>query len=115
MVPAAGHKGSALALLVDIMSGAVAGSNFSHEAPSFVGPEGGAPDVGQVVVAIDPSVTTPHYLDRLEHEFTALAEEPGVRLPGDRRHHDRTVAEASGVVVPHDLMSLLTSYTEPVR
>jgi len=113
MVPAAGHKGSALALLVDIMSGGVAGSNFSHEAPSFGGTVGGPPDVGQVVIAIDPSVTTPHYLDRLEHEFTALAAEPGVRLPGDRRLHERAAAEANGVAVPADLMALLTSYTEP--
>ena len=30
MVPAAEHKGSALALLVDVMSGGVAGSNFSY-------------------------------------------------------------------------------------
>lgn len=113
MVPAAGHKGSALALLVDIMSGGVAGSNFSHEAPSFGGTVGGPPDVGQVVIAIDPSVGTgPGYLDRLEYEFTALAAEPGVRLPGDRRIHDRAAAEAHGVTVPADLMALLTSYAE---
>lgn len=113
MVPAAGHKGSALALLVDIMSGGVAGSNFSHEAASFGGTVGGPPDVGQVVIAIDPAVGTgPGYLDRLEHEFAALAAEPGVRLPGDRRHHDRAAAEANGVVVPSDLLSVLRSYAE---
>lgn len=113
MVPAAGHKGSALALLVDIMSGGVAGSNFSHEAPSFGGTAGGPPDVGQVVIAIDPGVGTgAGYLDRLEHEFTALAAEPGVRLPGDRRLADRAAAEAHGVTVPADLMALLTSYSD---
>ena len=37
MVPAADHKGSALALLVDVMSGGVAGSNFSFEASGFGG------------------------------------------------------------------------------
>lgn len=113
MVPAAGHKGSALALLVDIMSGGVAGSNFSHEAPSFGGTVGGPPDVGQVIIAIDPAVGTgPGYLDRLEYEFSALAAEPGVRLPGDRRLHDRASAEANGVVVPGDLMTLLTAYAD---
>jgi (2R)-3-sulfolactate dehydrogenase (NADP+) len=110
MAPAAGHKGSALALLVDIMSGGVAASNFSHEAPSFVGPEGGEPDVGQVVIAIDPSTATPDFLGRLEHEFTALAAEPGVRLPGDRRHADRARAAEHGVEVPDDLMALLEDY-----
>jgi (2R)-3-sulfolactate dehydrogenase (NADP+) len=115
MAPAAGHKGSALALLVDVMSGGVAASHFSHEASGFGGDQGGPPDVGQVVLAIDPSVGTDHFLDRLEAEFTALASEPGVRLPGDRRIDCRTaadvpLAEGGGVEVPDDLADLLDSY-----
>ena len=56
MMPAADHKGSALALLVDVMSGG-GGSNFSFEATSFGDTVGGPPDVGQVVLAIDPTAT----------------------------------------------------------
>lgn len=113
MAPSGGHKGSALALLVDVMAGGVAGSKFSHEAGSFGGTEGGPPDVGQVVLAIDPSATMgPAFLERLEHEFSSLAAEPGVRLPGDRRLHDRARAEQLGVEVPDDLMALLTDYAE---
>ena len=55
MAPSGGHKGSALALLVDVMSGGVAASNFSHEAQPMGGVAGSEPDVGQVVIAIDPS------------------------------------------------------------
>jgi (2R)-3-sulfolactate dehydrogenase (NADP+) len=111
MAPSAGHKGSALALLVDVMSGGVAGSLFSHEAGSFGGTAGGPPDVGQVVIAIDPGATMgPAFVERLEHEFTTLAAEPGVRLPGDRRHADRAHAEVHGVEVPDDLMAVLTEY-----
>jgi (2R)-3-sulfolactate dehydrogenase (NADP+) len=113
MAPAAGHKGSALALLVDVMSGGVAGSNFSHEAGSFGGTTGGPPDVGQVVLALDPAATMgPSFVDRLEHEFTALAAEPGVRLPGDRRLTERSRAAIDGVDVPDDLLLLLRSYAE---
>lgn len=116
MAPSGGHKGSALALLVDIMSGGVAGSNFSHEASGFGGTAGGPPDVGQVIVAIDPSATMgPHFIDRLEHEFTAMAAEPGVRLPGDRRLHSRIDTAANGVLVPADLMAIVTSYSENGR
>lgn len=111
MAPAAGHKGSALALLVDVMSGGVAGSNFSHEAGSFGGTDGLAPDVGQVIIAIDPVVTMGDgFLDRLEQEFTALAAEPGVRLPGDRRLLERAAAERDGVEVPDDLDVVLQAY-----
>lgn len=113
MAPAAGHKGSALALLVDVMAGGVAGSNFSFEASGFGGNEGGPPDVGQVVIAIDATASMGSgYLDRLEVEFTALTAEPGVRLPGDRRLASRAHAEIHGVEVPDDLMAVLTSYAE---
>lgn len=111
MAPAAGHKGSALALLVDIMSGAVAASNFSHEAGSFGGTADGPPDVGQVVLAIDPTATTGDgFVDRLETEFAALAAEPGVRLPGDRRIDERNRAQFAGVEVPDELMATLNGY-----
>ncbi len=111
MAPSGGHKGSALALLVDVMAGGVAGSNFSHEASSFGGTVGGPPDVGQVVLAIDPTATMGEaFLDRLEHEFSALAAEPGARLPGDRRLADRAAAERDGVSVPADLLALLHEY-----
>ncbi|MBI4883124.1 MAG: Ldh family oxidoreductase [Actinobacteria bacterium] len=119
MAPAGGHKGSALALLVDVMAGAVAASNFSHEAGSFSGTTDGPPDVGQVVLAIDPTSTTGNgFIDRLETEFAALAAEPGVRLPGDRRIDERSRAQLIGVDVSDELMATLTAYAEhgsPVR
>ena len=111
MVPAAGHKGSALALLVDVMSGGVAGSNFSFEASGFGGTVGGPPDVGQVVLAIDPTATMGDgFVDRIEHELQALSAEPGARLPGDRRLQHRRRAVSDGVEVPDDLMAMLSEY-----
>ncbi|MBI4933954.1 MAG: Ldh family oxidoreductase [Actinobacteria bacterium] len=113
MAPAGGHKGSALALLVDVMSGGVAGSNFSHEAGAFGGTADGPPDVGQVVLAIDSSATMgPSYVDRLEHEFAALVAEPGVRLPGDRRLASRAETAHQGVDVPDELLAVLEEYAE---
>jgi len=113
MAPAGGHKGSALALLVDVMSGGVAGSHFSFEASSFGGNAGGPPDVGQVIIAIDPSATMGDgFIDRLETEFRALAAQEGARLPGDRRHADRAHTSVHGVEVPAELMDVLTSYAE---
>jgi (2R)-3-sulfolactate dehydrogenase (NADP+) len=112
--PAAGHQGSALALLVDVMSGGVAGSNFSHEASGFGGNEGGPPDVGQVVLAIDPSATMgAGFVGRIEADLLAMVSEPGVRLPGDNRLASRAHTAVHGVEVPDDLMALLTSYVAP--
>ena len=111
MVPAADHKGSAWALLVDVMSGGVAGSNFSFEASGFGGTVGGPPDVGQVVLAIDPTATMGDgFVDRIEVVLQALSAEPGARLPGDRRLEHRRSAATAGVVVPDDLMAVLEAY-----
>jgi (2R)-3-sulfolactate dehydrogenase (NADP+) len=111
MLPAAAHKGSALALLVDVMSGGVAGSNFSFEASSFSGTEGGPPDVGQVVLAIDPSASMGDgFVSRLEVEFRALTAEPGARLPGEQRLAHRAAALQYGVAVPEELMATLDEY-----
>jgi (2R)-3-sulfolactate dehydrogenase (NADP+) len=113
MAPAAGHKGSALALLVDVLCGGVTGSRFSHEAGSFGGTDDQPTDVGQLVVAIDASSTAgPEFVGRLEHEFSALSAEPGARLPGQRRLTERRRAAEHGVDVPDELMTLLTAYAE---
>jgi (2R)-3-sulfolactate dehydrogenase (NADP+) len=111
MAPAAGHKGSALALLVDIMGGGVTGSSFSFEASGFADNVGGPPDVGQVILAIDPVATTGNgFVSRLEIELAAMTTQPGVRLPGDRRLANRESAKRDGVDVPGDLMASLESY-----
>ena len=51
-------------------------------------------------------------LDRFEHEFAALAAEPGVRLPGDRRLASRAVTTNEGVEVDEELFATLTAYAE---
>jgi (2R)-3-sulfolactate dehydrogenase (NADP+) len=116
MAPAGGHKGSALALLVDIMGGGVTGSSFSFEASGFGSNEGGPPDVGQVILAIDPTATTGDgFVGRLEIELAAMTAQPGVRLPGDRRLANRQDAEDNGVLVPAELMALLEQWADRKR
>lgn len=113
MAPAAGHKGSALALLVDLLAAGVTGSQFSFEASGFGGNEGGPPDVGQLLLAIDASATAGDaFVARVEVELAALTEQDGVRLPGDRRLAHRARAAADGVVVPAALIAVLTAYLD---
>ena len=52
------------------------------------------------------------YIDRLEEELAALASEPGVRSPGDRRIDERSRAQLAGIDVPDELMATLTAYAE---
>jgi (2R)-3-sulfolactate dehydrogenase (NADP+) len=108
IAPAGGHKGSALALLVDVMAAGLTGSSFSHEASSFGDNVGGPVNVGQLIIAIDP--VDPNFCARVEADLAAMTGEDGVRLPGSQRTQHRLIAERDGVVVPDELLELLQSY-----
>ena len=82
-----------------------------HQGILFVG---GEPKVGQFFIAIDPGSFAPGgdaaYADRLETMLSALASEPGVRLPGVRRHDFKRNAEEQGVEVPQELIDKLEAF-----
>ena len=102
LAPAGGYKGMLLGLLVDVLAGVLGGPNCSFQAPVFKNNTGG-----------EPSVTPggdSAYDSRVETMLAALAAEPGVRLPGARRHEFRARAAASGVEVPLTLIEKLEGF-----
>jgi (2R)-3-sulfolactate dehydrogenase (NADP+) len=114
LAPAGGYKGMLLGLLVDLLGGVLSGPNCSFEAPVFKNNTGGEPRVGQFFIAISPGTFTPGgdvaYAERLETMLGALAAEPGVRLPGERRHAFRLRVETEGVKVPRELIDKLEAF-----
>jgi (2R)-3-sulfolactate dehydrogenase (NADP+) len=114
LAPAGGTKGMLLGLLVDLLAGVLSGPNCSFQAPVFKNNSGGEPKVGQFFVAIAPGSFTPGgdviYSDRLETMLSALANEPGVRLPGQRRHQFKQQAEQVGVEVAVELLDKLEAF-----
>lgn len=114
LAPAGGYKGMLLGLLVDLLAGVLSGPNCSFEAPPFKNNSGGEPKVGQFFIAISPAAFTPGgdaaYARRLETMLGALAAEPGVRLPGERRHAFRLKVETDGVRVPQELIDRLEAF-----
>jgi (2R)-3-sulfolactate dehydrogenase (NADP+) len=111
LAPAGGYKGMLLGLLVDVLAGVLSGPNCSFQAPVFKNNTGGEPKVGQFFIAVSPGDITPGgssaYNERIETMLNALAAEPGVRLPGERRHECRARAAASGIEVPQQLIDKL--------
>lgn len=105
IAPAGGHKGSALALMVEVLAAGLTGAHFSHEASSLGDDLGGPPRLGQTLIAIDPGQAD--FAARLDGLLAAMAGQPGVRIPGDRRHAHRRRAEVEGVAVDDDLLSQL--------
>lgn len=114
LAPAGGYKGMLLGLLVDVLAGVLSGPNCSFQAPVFKNNTGGEPRVGQFFIAISPAQFASNGSDvfapRLETMLSALASEPGVRLPGIRRHQCRQEAEQDGVIVPLELIDRLEAF-----
>jgi len=114
LAPAGGYKGMLLGLLVDLLAGVLSGPNCSYQAPVFKNNSGGEPRVGQFFIAISPGNITPGgdpaYNARIESMLDALAGEPGVRLPGARRHEFRASAASRGVEVPLSLLEKLEGF-----
>lgn len=111
LVPAGGHKGAGLALMVDILAGGLTGSHFSFEASSFGDCEGGPPRTGQLMIAINPAMLGgANFMGRMEVLLTAmLASGDEIRLPGARRLAAR-LAHQAHIEVSNETISLIEAY-----
>ena len=102
MLPMGDAKGSALALIVEILAASVTGANYSYEATSFFEAEGAPPGVGQFILALDPGVSVFH--KRLEALIGEIEGQDGARLPGSGRIGARDTARAQGLPIPAHLL-----------
>jgi (2R)-3-sulfolactate dehydrogenase (NADP+) len=104
LLPIGGAKGGALALMIEIMAAALTGSAYGWEASSFFDDKGGAPNMGHVLIALDPlRLSAGGYDERMTTLLAAIAAEPGARLPGTRRLANRRRAAVEGVAIPATL------------
>ena len=103
-LPVGGPKGFGLGLIVDLMGGALTGSNCSYEASMFSTNDGGPPNVGQTIIAFNPEFYSDGYLEHLETMFASLTDDNEVRIPGERRQQLRAKHERDGVEVPQALL-----------
>lgn len=106
MLPLGDAKGTALALMVELLSAGLTGANFAGDAPSFLDAKGGPPGTGQLLIAFDPAAFGG--AGAVAH-FGALAkaieDQPGARLPGARRLKAREKAEKEGLAVTDKLLA----------
>lgn len=111
-LPMGGPKGFGLGLMVDVLAGVLTGSNCSYEASMFANTDGGPPNVGQTIIAIDPNFLDGNFTTHLESMFAALTEGNEVRIPGERRAQLRAKHEANGVDVPQSLIDQITELAQ---
>ena len=102
--PIGGPKGAALALMVEILCGALAGGRYGWNASSFLDDRGGSPAVGQMLLVFDTNAFGGGgFSARMQELVSAIESDPGVRIPGDRRLAARERARTQGISLSPEL------------
>ncbi|MGB1311323.1 MAG: Ldh family oxidoreductase [Leucothrix sp.] len=106
-LPFGGYKGSSIALMVELLAGALIGDVFSFEATANDIRDGGPPKRGEFMMAIDPKRCVqgggPSQLAHAETLFGEILSQEGTRLPSDRRYRMRQSTPVDGITIPKSL------------
>ena len=100
MVPLGDAKGTALALMVEVLAAGLVGARYAAEASSFLDAAGAPPRPGQFLIAGDPTALAPPAPERFAVLAAAIEAQDGARLPGSRRLALRARAAEAGLSVP---------------
>jgi len=114
-LPFGGHKGSSIALMIELLAGALIGDLFSYESSEKDTLNVGAPFGGEFVIAINPSHTlidgnADTAKSRAEDLFKRILEQDGTRLPSSRRYEARKRTQSEGVNIPVALHEQLVDF-----
>ena len=90
LLPFGGHKGSVIALMIELLSGPLVGETFSYESKARDNGDGGPVQGGQFILAMSPKIMsgkdTSEQTENFLKKYNSI---DGTRLPGDRRHKNR--------------------------
>ena len=99
MLPMGGAKGTALALMVEILAAILPNANPSRSVSSFFTADGPPSGSGQFLLVLAPS-DIDAFASRLEPVLTFINDLEGARLPGERRASSILTAREKGLSVP---------------
>ena len=105
MVPAGEAKGTALALMVELLAAGLTGANFAAEASSYLDAKGPPPGTGQLLIAFDPVGFGGDAISRFAVLVSSVEEQAGARLPGTRRIAARRKGAAEGLTIADALLA----------
>jgi delta1-piperideine-2-carboxylate reductase len=100
-----GYKGASLAMMVELLAGAMIGDFLSIESAQDDDGRGGPPKGGELIMALDPAKfgDPDGFLAHGEKLFEAILAQEGTRLPGARRFENRQKTAATGIDIPQSL------------
>jgi delta1-piperideine-2-carboxylate reductase len=103
-----GYKGSSIALMVELMAGALTGGqlSFENDFGDCVGAQ--TPKAGQLLIVIDPARGGHSiFAERVASLRDRLIDAGQERLPGERRYKNRANAERLGIPIPEEKLLYL--------
>ena len=114
-LPFGGYKGASIALMIELLAGALVGDLFSFEASAIDPGDGGPPRGGELVLAIDPAKCSVggNPVRHAESLFARVLEQEGARLPSDRRYAARLRTSTDGIAIPRTLHDTIASLRRP--
>ena len=85
-----GYKGSAIAMMIELLSAGLVGDLFSFEAEKKDNNDGGPARGGEFILSMSPElIAGKDWNEHSEKFFEKMQSLEGVRLPGKRRHNNR--------------------------
>jgi delta1-piperideine-2-carboxylate reductase len=111
LLPFGGHKGSSIAMMIEVLASALTGGSFSFEFDFSTHPGAQTPRTGQFVLLIDPQQTgESNFARRIERLIDTLRASGQVRLPGDRRYQNRARSSSRGIAVSDNMMEQIEGW-----
>lgn len=104
MLPMGDAKGTALAIMVEMLCAGLTGANYAYECGTFF--EGDAKPIGSghTIIAIDPTAFHPGAAARFADMAMRIETMEGARLPGRRRQKIREEVRRNGIEVDDRLL-----------
>lgn len=99
MAPLGDAKGTALALMVELLCAGLTGANYAFEQSSFFDDKGDPPGTGQALIGIDPAAFGPGVLERFAFMIKQIEAQEGARVPGSRRQRIAAQLSKEGIAV----------------
>ena len=113
LLPFGGHKGSAIAMMMEILGAALAGGDYSFEIDWSQHPGAATPHGGQTYILIDPDRGNSRpFAARIEVLLEAIHDAGQKRLPGDRRYANRIRNERDGIPISDADFARLTALAD---
>jgi delta1-piperideine-2-carboxylate reductase len=115
LLPFGGHKGSTIAMMIELLVAGLTGMDFSFEAQKNDNNDGGPPNGGEFMLALDPSRfgDEANWLQHSESFLERLAGMEGAHMPGNRRYANRAKTAAEGIQVTETLLASCREFLSP--